>query len=69
MTKDKELTPKEQAEAFHRKSNAAMQILSDALQAFIDGKMTKKELKAREKEADKIIKELKQQIRDERRSK
>ena len=69
MTKDKELTPKEQVEAFHRKSNAAMQILSDALQAFIDGKITKKELKAREKEADKIIKELKQQIRDERRSK
>ena len=63
---DKQLTAKEEVEAFQRKSEAAMQILSDAVDAFTDGNITIKELKARTKEADKIMKELKQQMRDER---
>ncbi len=63
---DKQLTPKERMEAFHRKSDVAQQLLSDAVQAFTEGKITQKELKAREKEADKFTKELRQLIRDER---
>ena len=66
MTKVKQLTPKEQVDAFSRKATVAMDILSDALRAFQAGEITQKELKAREKQADKITKELKQQIRDEK---
>ncbi len=68
-TTNKELTPEEKVEAFSRKSDAVRQKLAEAVLAFREGKITQKELTAANREADKVQKELQQQIRDERRRK
>ena len=68
-TTDKELTLEEKVEAFSRKSDALTQKLAETVLAFREGKITQKELTAANREADKVQKELQQQIRDERRRK
>lgn len=63
---DEQLTPKQEVEAFGRKSDAVMGKLVDAVQAFQDGKISQTELTDASREAGKIMRDLKQQVRDER---
>ena len=52
-----------------RKLGTHQKILADAVRAFRAGEITQKEMTARTREADKLIKEIKQRITDERKRK
>ena len=66
MTTDKSHTPKEKGKAFSKEADVAMDMIADALRRFLDGEITRKELKSLQNEPDRILKELQPQTRNGR---